>query len=75
MAADNKRVFLDTGEFASLRTVVYEGQSFVDIPVVLSGLREDERQQNAADHAQGLFLVKTLLQCALVDLGGVQPQK
>ena len=43
--------------------------------MVLSGLREDERRQNAADHAQGLFLVKTLLQCALVDLGGVQPQK
>ncbi len=75
LATDNQRVFLNVQEFASLRTVVYEGQSFVDIPVVLSGLREDERRQNAADHAQGLFLVKTLLQCALVDLGGVQPQK
>ena len=75
LAADNKRVFLKTGEFASLRTIIYDGQSFVDIPVVLSGLREDERQQKAADHAQGLFLVKTLLQCALADLEGRQPQK
>lgn len=75
LAADNKRVFLNTGEFASLRTIIYDGQSFVDIPVVLSGLREDERQQKAADHAQGLFLVKTLLQCALADLAGRQPQK
>ena len=75
MAADNKRVFLNTGEFASLRTIIYDEQSFVDIPVVLSGLREDERQQKAADHAQGLFLVKTLLQCALADLEGRQPQK
>lgn len=75
LAADNKRVFLNTGEFASLRTIIYDGQSFVDIPVVLSGLREDERQQKAADHAQGLFLVKTLLQCALADLEGRQPQK
>lgn len=75
LAADNKRVFLNTGEFASLRTIIYDGQSFVNIPVVLSGLREDERQQKAADHAQGLFLVKTLLQCALADLEGRQPQK
>lgn len=75
LAADNKRVFLNTGEFASLRTIIYDEQSFVDIPVVLSGLREDERQQKAADHAQGLFLVKTLLQCALADLEGRQPQK
>ncbi len=75
LAADNKRVFLNTGEFASLRTIIYDGQSFVNIPVVLSGLREDERQQKAADHAQGLLLVKTLLQCALADLEGRQPQK
>ena len=75
LAADNKRVFLNTGEFASLRTIIYDGQSFVNIPVVLSGLLEDERQQKAADHAQGLFLVKTLLQCALADLEGRQPQK
>ena len=75
LAADNKRVFLNTGEFASLRTIIYDGQSFVNIPVVLSGLREDERQQKAAGHAQGLFLVKTLLQCALADLEGRQPQK
>ena len=75
LAADNKRVFLNTGEFASLRTIIYDGQSFVNIPVVLSGLREDERQQKAADHAKGLFLVKTILQCALADLEGRQPQK
>ncbi len=75
LAADNQRVFLNVQEFASLRTVVYEGQSFVDIPVVLSGLKEDERQLKASDHAEGLFLVKTLLQCSIDDLQRVQPQK
>lgn len=75
LAADNLRVFLNPAEFAQLRTVIYEGQRYEDIPVVLSGLKEDDRAQKADDHAQGLFLLKALLQCSLADLGGVQPQK
>ena len=75
LAADNLRVFLNPAEFAQLRTVLYEGQRYEDIPVVLSGLKEDDRAQKADDHAQGLFLLKALLQCSLADLGGVQPQK
>lgn len=75
LAADNQRIFLNPAEFAQLRTLIYNGQRFEDIPVVLTGLREENRQQKAEDHAQGLFVVKTLLQCSLADLDGCQPQK
>jgi len=75
VAADNKRVFLNTAEFAELRMVIYNGQRFDDVPLVLTGLKEENRQQKASDHAPGLFLVKTLLQCSLADLSGRQPQK
>lgn len=75
LAADNKRIFLNTADFAELRTIIYNGQCYEDIPVVLTGLGEKDRQQKTDDHAQGLFMVKTLLQCSMADLQGQQPQK
>ncbi len=75
LAADNKWVFLNTADFAELRTIIYNGRRYEDISVVLSGLKEEARQQKADDHAQGLFMVKTLLQCSLNDLQEQQPQR
>lgn len=45
------------------------------IPVVLSGLKEKDRRQLMSDHAQGLYIVSSVLHCALSDLGGVQPER
>lgn len=75
VAADNEAVFLNADEFAELRTVIYDGMTYESIPIVLSGLKEKDRRQLASDHAEGLFLVSTILHCKKSDLGGNQPEK
>ena len=75
VAADIHNVFLNTDEFAELRTIRYDGEEYVDIPIVLTGLKEQDRRQLQSDHVQGLYLVTPVLHCALSDLGGKQPEK
>lgn len=75
VATDIHNVFLNTGEFAELRTIRYDGEEYVDIPIVLTGLKEQDRRQLQSDHVQGLYLVTSVLHCALSDLGGKQPEK
>lgn len=75
VARDNQAVFLNLNEFAEKRTVLYDGAAYQDISIVLSGLKEKDRRQMMRDHAQGLYLVSSVLHCALSDLGGVQPEK
>jgi len=75
VAADNHKVFLNVKEFADLRTVIYDGETYEDIPIILSGLKEKDRRALTTDHAQGLYQVTSVLRCAISDLGGNQPEK
>lgn len=77
VASDNKKVFLNDDEHAELHTVIYDGTIYKDIPVVLSGLKEKDRRQlvTSSDHAQGLYLVTSVMHCAASDLGGIVPEK
>lgn len=77
VAADNFAVFLNDSEFAERRTVIYDGTTYSDIPIVLSGAKQSERTitVSSGDHGQGLYLVSAVLHCALSDLGGNQPEK
>lgn len=75
VAADNRRVFLHLDAFAETRTVLYDGECYADIPVVLSGIKEKDRRQLMSDHGEGLFLATAVLHCAQDDLGGCQPEK
>ncbi len=75
VAGDIHGVFLNLDEFAEKRTVKFDGDTFTDIPIVLSGLKERDRKQLVADHIQGLYLVSTVLHCAIADLNGKQPEK
>lgn len=75
VAADNQSVFLNLGEFAEKRTIKYDGEVYEDIPIVLTGMKEKDRKQLMRDHAQGLYLVSSVLHCAMSDLGGKQPEK
>lgn len=75
VAADNANVFLNLDEFAERRTIVYDGATYQDIPIVLSGLKEKDRRQLVSDHIQGLYLVSSILHCAEKDLNGHQPEK
>lgn len=74
--ADNSGVFLNLNEFAESRTVIYDGETYEDIPVVMSGLKEKDRKRSViSDHAQGLFSVSSILHLKASDLGGHQPEK
>lgn len=75
VAADNEAVFLNTDEFAELRTIRYDGEEYVDIPIIITDLKEKDRRQIASDHAQGLYMVSGTLHCCKADLGGHQPEK
>ncbi len=75
VARDVHAVFLNTGEFGEKRTICYDGETYQDIPIVLSGMKERDRRQVVSDHAQGLYQVTSVLHCALSDLGGKQPEK
>ena len=56
VAADVNDVFLNLGEFAEKRTVMYDGDTYTDIPIVLTGLKQQHRRQLTTDHGQGLYL-------------------
>jgi len=73
--ADIKRVFTNPSEFAELHTIIYDGVTYENIPVVLSGIKEKDRRQLVSDHVQGLFLVTAVFHCAASDLGGIVPEK
>ena len=73
--ADNKHVFLNLGEYGEPRTIIYDGETYTDIPIVMSGLKEQDRRQLSSDHLEGLYLVSSVLHCAISDLNGVQPEK
>lgn len=77
VAADVKGIFLNDSEFAEKRNVIYDGATYPAIPIVLTGLKEQDRKQSlqSGDHGQGLYLVTSVLHCALSDLGGNQPEK
>ena len=80
VAADVKNVFLNLGEYAEPRTVVYDGVTYDGpehngIPIVLKGIKEEERHQLVSDHVQGLYLVSSVMYCAIDDLDGHQPER
>lgn len=75
VARDTQAVFLNLDEFAEKRTIKYDGATYEDILIVLAGLKEQDRRQLVSDHAQGLYLVSSVLHCAIDDLGGNQPEK
>lgn len=83
VAEDIRSVFLNLDEFAERRTIRYGydsgeyAEEYRDIPVVLSGLKEQDRRQliSTSDHAQGLYMVSSVLHCAQEDLGGNRLEK
>ncbi len=73
--ADNKRVFLNSDEFASNHNVVYDGNTYFQIPVLLTKLKESDRPVITGDHAEGLYLVSEVAHISLSDMEGVVPEK
>lgn len=74
VAHDIDAVFMNVDEFAVLRTIRYDGEEYVDVPVVLDQLEEKDRKPNVNDHAEGLYRVTDLLFCSRAKLGGKLPE-
>jgi hypothetical protein len=75
VADDIRNVFLNTDEFAELHNVENDGKTYKNIPIVLTGLKEQNRRQLENDHVQGLYLASTVMRCAAKDLKGNVPEK
>jgi hypothetical protein len=73
--ADNRNVFINVSEFADLHTVIYDGETYEDVPLVMTGIKEQDRKQLVPDHVQGLYLVTNIMYCSVADLGGNVPEK
>ena len=76
VADDVHAVFLNLDEFAEKRTIRYDGEEHQDIPIVLSGLKEQERRQlpvrPCSRDSTSCHPCSTV---PLSDLGGNQPEK
>ena len=76
--ADNKAVFTNAAEFAELRVVKYDGETYAGdgegIPVVLSQTKEMERPA-ITGKMEGLHLVSATAHIAQADLDGVIPEQ
>lgn len=75
VAADNMNVFMNPDEFAEKRTVIYDGVTYTDIPIILSGLKEQDRKQLVTDHIEGLYLVTSVMHCAAEVMNNTLPKK
>jgi len=73
--ADIKDVFQNNDEFAEPHTVIYDGKTYKDIPVILIKVKQEKRRQLVWDHSQGLYLITAVAHIAASDLGGVEPEK
>lgn len=78
---DISEVFLNTSEFADTHTILYDGNHFSNIPVVLTEIKQKDKLGTPSATAQfgnrteGLINVTCVMYAALSDLGGVLPEK
>ena len=67
---DISTVFLNTSEFAEERSIRYNGILYENIPVVITGLKQQDRRRLAS----GLHTGTTVLHCATIDIDGKLPE-
>ena len=75
VTADNLNVFLNKGEFAEARTVIYDDERYEDIPIITTGIKQRDRKAVPSDNAKGLYTVTTVMHCDITLLDGKQPEK
>ncbi len=74
---DIKTIFLNPAEFGELHNIIYSGQTYEKIPVVLTDIMQSQRivTQASGDHAKGLYTAGIVLYAALSDLDGNVPEQ
>ena len=73
--ADIKGVFLNADEFADMHTVIYDGETFAQIPVVLTKVKESEHPVVATEGVEGIHKVSAVAHLSLSDLKGRVPEQ
>lgn len=73
--ADIKGVFLNADEFADMHTVIYDGETFAQIPVVLTKVKESEHSVVATEGVEGIHKVSVVAHLSLSDLKGRVPEQ
>lgn len=73
IARDQRKIFLNTDEFAERRTVRYDGEEYPDISISLQDQELERRDRDEGDHMPGLHKASAILFCAREDLGGKFP--
>ena len=53
VADDVHSVFLNTSEFAEFRSIDYDGVMYIDIPVVMRGIKTQDRSPRVSDPCPG----------------------
>ncbi len=77
---DISSVFLNTNEFAELCTIIYNKETFRDIPAMFTDDSQQPRrriqgEKIGLDHVQGLYTSAAELFCKASDLHDVQPER
>lgn len=62
-------------EFGEIRTIMYDGNVYENVSVLLTGDRQKKRFQMREDHAEGLYLNHTKMHCRAAELGEQLPEK
>lgn len=87
VAADVSGVFLNLSEFAETRCFRYDGREYMDVPVVVTNFKEEDRHRlttglkdtggrsSYADHLQGLFTKSLVVHMAKGALCTEIPEK
>lgn len=75
LVADNTSVFCNPDEFGDLRKVTYDGEEYVEVPVVMTKLKQKDRPVVAKDHAEGIYLVTAIAHFPVEALGGNVPEQ
>ena len=78
VAADNLGVFLNTGEFADIYTVRYNGETYENVKVVRR-TRQDQPKRGTGsmyihDYSQGFYIRSDIVHLRRCDIGGILPE-
>lgn len=76
-AAENdvRNVFLNQEEFAEIRTVKYDGETYADIPVVMVKVMQTKFPLPVTNRTEGVHIASCTAYIALEDLDGVIPEQ
>lgn len=75
VAADVRNVFLNESEFAEIRTIVYDGRAFENVPIVLTHIKQKELPVVNGNRMDGIYNVSEVMHISEESLKGIIPQK